>query len=66
MIEGMRIKDPFIMQGRWISEDNRVRYWPVTLYPDIYRVLAFYPNELSSDDLSNYKSSKAYSYHANG
>ena len=37
-----------------------------TLYPNIFNFLAFHPSELASKDLSDYKTSKAYSYYAQG
>ena len=36
------------------------------LYPDIFNFLAFHPSELKSQDLSDYKTSKGYSYYATG
>ena len=38
----------------------------MTLYPDIFNFLKFYPAELGSSDLNDYKTSKAYSYYADG
>ena len=35
-------------------------------YPDIFNFLIFYPSELGSKDLSDYKNSKAYSYYKSG
>jgi len=36
------------------------------LYPDIFNYLMFYPAELGSKDLSDYKNCKAYSYYKSG
>ena len=36
------------------------------LYPDISNFLMFYPSELGSKDLSDYKNNKAYSYYKSG
>ena len=36
------------------------------LYPDIFNYLSFYPSELPSKDLSDYKNCKAYSYYITG
>ena len=66
MIEVKRIDNPLLMKDGSIREENGVRHWPVALYPDIYQYLAFHPNDLLSDDLSDYRTSKAYSYYANG
>ena len=36
-------------------------FWPMLLYPDIFNYLMFYPTQLDSTDLSDYKNLKAYS-----
>ena len=41
-------------------------FWQMLLYPDISNFLMFYPSELGSKDLSDYKNSKAYSYYKSG
>ena len=41
-------------------------FWPMLSYPDIFNFLVFYPSELGSKDLSDYKNSKAYSYYKSG
>ena len=66
IINDKEMPDPLLMQDGWLNEEDGIKYWPVTLYPDIYSFLAFHPNELSSNDLSDYKTSKAYSYYATG
>ena len=38
-------------------------FWPMILYLNISIFLKFYPSELVSKDLSDYKNSKAYSYY---
>ena len=35
-------------------------------YPDIFNSLTFYPSELGSKDLSDYKNSRTYSYYKSG
>ena len=60
------LPDPFGITNGWMNEEDGTVFWPVTLYPDIYNFLAFHPNELSSDDLSDYKQSKGYSYYSQG
>ena len=40
--------------------------WPTTLYQDIFSFLSFHPSELNNEDLSDYKTSKAYSYYITG
>lgn len=65
-VQGKRIPDPLRHSGLWLNEEEGVKYWPNTLYPDIFNFLAFHPSELASKDLSDYKTSKAYSYFAQG
>ena len=60
------IPDPFKLSEGWISEEEGVKLWPPTLYPDIFNFLAFHPSELASNDLSDYKTSKGYSYYERG
>eukprot|EP00112_Aurelia_sp_Birch-Aquarium-sp1_P020531 Seg5310.5 transcript_id=Seg5310.5/GoldUCD/mRNA.D3Y31 product="hypothetical protein" protein_id=Seg5310.5/GoldUCD/D3Y31 len=52
------IPDPFKLIDGWISEEEGVKLWPPTLYPDIFNFFAFHPSELASNDLSDYKTSK--------
>ena len=66
IIDDKEMPDTLLMPDGWISEENGIKYWPVTLYADIYFFLAFHPNELSSNDLSDYKTLKAYSYYTSG
>ncbi len=54
-IEGTTIPDPFQLNDCWLDEDNGMKYWPTTMYPDIFNFLAFHPAELASKDLSDYK-----------
>lgn len=65
-LNGDQIPDPFKLDKGWLDEEEGIRYWPVTLYMDIFNFLAFHPNELASSDLSDYKTSKAYSYFSQG
>ena len=60
------IPDPFKLTEGWVSEKDGVKLWPSTMYPDIFNFLAFHPNELASKDLSDYKTSKGYSYYQDG
>ncbi len=64
--DGVLIPDPLTVQDGWLSEDMGIKFWPLTLYPDIFNFLAFHPNELASSDLSDYKTSKAYNYYSQG
>ncbi len=65
-IDGENIPDPFKLEDGWLTEEESVKFWPMTLYPDIYNFLSFHPSELMSKDLRDYKTSKAYSYYASG
>ena len=49
-----------------MEEDEGVLFWPMLTYPDIFTYLMFFPAELGSTDLSDYKLCKAYSYFKNG
>ncbi len=60
------IHDPFKITDGWLEEDEGIAQWPTTVYPDIFNFLAFHPSELKSQDLSDYKTSKGYSYFASG
>ena len=60
------IPDPFKIPYGWLEEDKRMAFWPMLLYPDIFIYLKFYPTQLGSTDLSDYKNSKAYSYYKSG
>ena len=66
LIEGENLPDPFQVQDGWIKEEDGVSLWPTTLYPDIFNSISFHPSELKNEDLSDYKTSKAYSYYATG
>ena len=60
------LPDPLRLKEGWLSEEESVKYWPMTLYPDIFNFLAFHPSELASKDLSDYKTFKAYNYYSKG
>ena len=60
------IPDPVKIPHGWIEEDEGMAFWPMLSYPDIFNFLMFYPSELGSKDLSDYKNSKAYSYYKSG
>ncbi len=60
------VPDPLKLTEGWISEEEGVKLWPNTKYPDVCNFLAFHPSELSSKDLSDYKKSKGYSYYEEG
>ena len=64
--DGVIMPDPFKLETGWLKEEEGMKFWPLTLYPDIFNFLAFHPSELSSKDLNDYKTSKAYSYHSQG
>ena len=66
VIDGTTLKSPFDTKEGWLEEADGIIYWPMLLYPDIFNYLCFYPSELPSKDLSDYKNSKAYSYYITG
>ena len=65
-IDDFPIPDPFKIPHGWMEEDEGMTFWPMLSYPDIFNFLMFYPSELGSKDLSDYKNSKAYSYYKSG
>ena len=58
----IKLPDPLVMEIGWLKEEDGRWFWPIVLYPDIFNYLTFYPSELGSTDLSDYKACKAYSY----
>ena len=62
----MLLPDPFAVVHGWVREDENVKLWPITLYPDNVNFFSFHPSELKSQDLNDYKLSKAYSYYSTG
>ena len=66
MIDGRKIPDPFKIIHGWMEEEEGLIFWPMLTYPDIFNYLMFFPAELGSSDLSDYKLCKAYSYFKNG
>ena len=66
VVDGEKLPNPFHLEDGWINEEDGVSLWPTTLYPDIFNFLSFHPSELKNEDLSDYKTSKAYSYYITG
>ena len=64
--EGEKLPDPLSLENDWINEDEGKKCWPLINYPDIFTCLTFKPAELGSNDLSDYKTCKAYSYFKSG
>ena len=54
-IDDFPIPDPFKLPHGWMEEDEGMAFWSVLSYPDIFNFLMFYPSELGSKDLSDYK-----------
>ena len=65
-IDDSSIPNPFKIPHGWMNEDEGMKFWSKLLYPDIFNYLMFFPSELGSKDLNDYKNSKAYSYHKSG
>ena len=66
VVDDRKIPDPFKMpHGRRTEEEGMV-FWPMILYHDIFNYLVFNLSELGSNDLSDYKNCKAYSYYMSG
>ena len=66
LVDDFLIPNPFDVKEGWMDEENGITQWPMLMYPDIFTYLSFYPSELPSKDLSDYKNCKAYSYYKNG
>ena len=60
------IPDRFKIPHGWMEEDERMVFWPMLSYSDLFNFLMFYRSELGSKDLSDYKNSKAFSYYKSG
>ena len=65
-IDDRNILDPFKISHRWMKEDEGMKFWRMLLYANIFNYLIFFPSELGSKDLNDYKNSTAYSYHKLG
>ena len=65
-VDDRLIPDPFKIPHGWLEEDEGMAFWSMLLYPDIFNYLTFYPTQLGSTDLRDYKNSKAYSYYKFG
>ena len=61
-IDDIKLPDPVAMEIGWLKEEEGRWFWPMVLYHDIFNYLTFYPSELGSTDLSEYKACNAYSY----
>ena len=46
-----------------MKEEEGMKFWSMLLYSDILNYLMFFSSELGSNDLNDYKNSKACSYH---
>ena len=60
------LPDPYKLQEGWLTEEQGITKWPMVTYGNIFNFLTFNPSELGSEDLNDYKTSKAYSYYASG
>ena len=65
-LDDTTIPDPYLIAAGWSNEQDGMKFWPMVLYPDIFNYLMFFPSELGSKDLNDYKNSKAYSYYKSG
>lgn len=50
----------------WLAEEKGIAHWPKISYGNIFNYLKFCTSDLGSDDLSDYKTSKGYSYYNRG
>ena len=65
-IDDFPIPDPSKIPPGWMDEDEGMAFWPMLSYPDTFNFLMFYPGELGSKDLSDYKNIKADSNYKSG
>ena len=65
VVDDRKIPDPFKIPHGWQAEEERI-FWLMILYPDIFSYFVFNPSELGSNDLSDYKNCKPYSYYISG
>ena len=64
--DNRNVQGPFEIPHGWMNEDKGMKFWPMLLYPNIFNYLTFFPSELGSKDLNDYKNPKAYRYHKSG
>ena len=57
-VDDRLIPDPFKIPHGWLEEDEGMAFWPILLYRDIFNYLMFYPTQLGSTNLSDYKTRK--------
>ena len=65
-VDDRLIPVPFKIPHGWLEEVERMAFWPMLLYPNIFNYLMFYPTKLGSTVLSGYKNSKVYSCYKSG
>ena len=65
-VDDRLIFDPFKIPHRWLEKNQGMAFLSMLFYPDIINYLMFYPKQLGSTDLSDYKNSKACSYYKSG
>lgn len=63
-----QLPDPFLLEGGWLKEDEGIKFWPQTMFPDIAKFLFRDPasrtRPLNERLMSDYKEVKAFSYFA--
>ena len=66
IVDDVVIPDPYKLKEDWLPEEDGTVNWPNVTYGDIFNFIMFHPSDLGSEDLSDYKTCKAYSYYAHG
>ena len=65
--DGLVIPDPLKdTSDNWLTEEKGIIHWPKVSYGNIFNYLKFCTSDLGSDELSDYKTSKGYSYYNHG
>ena len=54
--------DPSKLPHGWTNKDEDMKFLPILLYPEFFNYLMFFPSEVDSNDLNDYKNTIAYNY----
>ena len=65
-LDDITITDPYLITNVWFNENDGMKLWPMIFIPRhiliTYNYIMFFPSELGTKDLNDYKNYKAYSY----
>ena len=63
---GIYLLDSFKVLHGWMNEEEGMKFWLMLLYPDTFNYLIFFPSEIGSKGLNDYRISKVNSYQKSG